>query len=206
MPEGPVPAAFARASLACRPPRRPRRRRGNSAAIAAQSASTVTTAAWIAASSAHPSGLRRPARSVSRSRSSGVRARLATRWSSSANCCRNRLACSAPSVLPSSEWSSTMTTGGATGAAGVWGRDCCCRRGVGRTSSSLVLDRSAGSRTSDAQSKFKSGCVCSSASITSVSSARRPRCTCDGDRNRYSTRPRCPPFVARYACITSVDS
>jgi hypothetical protein len=184
-----------------RPPRRPLRRCGSSPAIASSSASTEAAPARTDASSTHSSGLRLRARSESRSRSSGVRARRAIRWRSSAKRRRSLAASVAPTTRPSSDWSS-MTTGSADGAfrpASIFraaGPDAA--RGPGRfglwRGSARVSIRSlrrAG------QSNVKSGWVCSSASTTSSSSGRRPTSRFEGERNRYKTRLCCPPCGAR---------
>ncbi len=78
MPEGagPVPSGSPR----LRPPRRPRRREGNSARIRSHSAAIAGASERIAPSSSQPSGLSVFARSSSRFRSSGVRARRPIRW------------------------------------------------------------------------------------------------------------------------------
>ena len=98
----------------------PGRRCGNSLAIASQSASTVAAPVRTAASSGQSSGLRRSSRSVSRSRSSGVRARRTIRCISSPNSRRSRAASRAPSPRPSTD-SSSMMTGSTGGPAGLWG-------------------------------------------------------------------------------------
>jgi hypothetical protein len=165
-----------------RPPRRPRRRRaGSSASSASHAVSRPPTAARMAVSSVHSSGLRRCARSVSRSRSSGVRARRAIRWRSSTCRVRSRAAASAPSTRPSRLWSSRNT---ATGVGAGDGPALPRRGREWRSRSRGSILTGVDSLPSTAQSKLTFGWVCSSASRASSSNARRPHVTWDGERNR----------------------
>ena len=182
-----------------RPPRRPRRLRGNSCRIASSSTPNRAAPSLISASSAHSSGLRRVARSVSRSRSSGVRERRTIRWVNSLNAARRRAASIAPSVRPSVDSSSRMTAGGgaAAGTTSWRASDWRSRRSSRRwrpRSRSRSRSRSlrspsgsgavsAGVLSSDVQSNVRSGWVCSSASMTSGSSKLRPTFRFDGVRN-----------------------
>lgn len=189
-----------------RPPRRPRRRCGRADTRVSHSASAVDTPARTAFSSAQSSGLRRWARSVSWSRSSGLRARRAIRCINSPYLARNRAASAAPSVRPRTDWSSTITEGTTRAAAGAaacaaafcWAR--ISRHDRAGCSRSRSRSRSRGiaiSRLSACQSNDTSGWVCSSAIRASSSNGRRPTVACDGDRNRYSTRVRPGPCMGR---------
>jgi hypothetical protein len=166
-----------------RPPRRPRRRCGSSAAMSSHPVVAATSPARTAAASAHSSGLRRRTRSVSRSRSSGVRARRAIRCSRSLYFRRRRAASCAPRTRPSTD-SSSMTAGMRSGAArsgAVGGLPLPPRL---RSRSRDSLRGGSGTAGRLVQSKLKSGCVCSRASVTSASSGRRPTLRFGGDRNK----------------------
>ena len=200
-----------------RPPRRPLRRDGSSPLIAFQPASAPGALARTAASSVQSSGLRRLRRSVSLSRSSGVRARRVIRCRSSAYLRRIRAASPAPSTRASTE-SSRVSADFCDSFAGpdfcsdrsgdldsarsedgpgprsprnrrssfrsASNRFRCCCGGCGCRSLPFSARATVASRVSTCQSKLRSGCVCSSASITSASSALRPSFTLAGERNR----------------------
>ena len=175
-----------------RPPRRPRRRCGNSPAIASHSVRLTR----------RPPGccLVRPVvriqtkgRSVSRSRSSGVRARRAMRCSIS---CTGAEASGrrAPSVRPSRivlddgrRWRRGRRPGALGFRPASLARPTMRRRSRGR----LAAGRARAERR---PVEARSGCVCSSASLTSASSARRPTRRPDGERKRYRTRARDAPW------------
>jgi hypothetical protein len=199
MPDCPGAAVPSRGlSERCLPPRRPRRREGISAVRRSRSRSIEGAFSRTMASSAHESGSRARAFSSRDSRSSGVRARRPIRCVTSPNLARMRAAVAAPSVRPSRLKSSAGCAAcGATGGGGAGlGRALFIWRGGG----SLRLTTA--SRVSAFQSKLRSGCVCSSASRTSVSSTRLPTLRLPGDRNRYSTLGRCAPTPGRPVCIT----
>jgi len=189
MPDCPASAAPSRGlSERCRPPRLPRRLDGISAVKWSNSRSIEAALSRTIASSAHESGSRARALSSRDVRSSGVRARRPIRCVTSANLPRMRAAVAAPSVRPSRLKSSGSgaACGGTGGGDTGLGRALfiICRWGGG----SLRLTTA--SRVSAFQSKLRSGCVCSRASRTSVSSTRLPTLRLPGDRNRYSTRGR----------------
>lgn len=200
MPEGVSDSGSFRSRS--RPPRRPRRRAGSSLAIASLSASISDARARMLASG-QASGLRASARSSSRPRSSGVRARRPIRCRRSRYFWRRRAASAAPSTSASGERSA--------GSAGAGGRSVAGRLPPPRRRGGRCARPAAGSgrvtiasRVRAFQSKFKSGCVCSSASRTSLSRAVRPTRRFAGDRNRYSTRG--APCPWRCWCSTSVCS
>ena len=187
-----------------RPPRRPRRRDGSASAIAFISASNIPADALIAAASGHVSGSSFASRERSDSRSSAVRARRVTRSTMSRYRVRSWPAAAAPSVRATSD-ASAGASGAAGGRRSAGGCDLGPRgRSRSRSQSRSSTRPAAESRASAAQSNVRSGCVCSSASRTSASSGCRPTLSPAGDLKRYSTRPRCAPLVARYACMTYV--
>ena len=200
MPDAPDPACWRDCSFLWRPPRLPRRREGSSADRASSSASMVDACARMAASSDQLSGLSALALSSSASRSSGVRARRAMRWLTSLNLPRILAAAPAPRVLPSRDGSSAGTRGAGDAGGAPWGR-CGLEPFCGRADGGSARVMTA-SRDSAFQSKLRSGCVCSSASLTSASRALRPTLRLPGDRKMYRTRGRGGPDPGRPLCIT----
>lgn len=218
---GPSPSA-----RSARPPRRPRRRFGNWAAMASHRLSAVRACWPMTSAPVHSSGLTAVSSAVSRSRSSGVRERRPTLCASSAYRWRKRAASAAPSARPSADSSSGSSGADGAGrdgraswrgsgrpsgrppgrAAPFWGRPERPARSRSRGSTRGWREGGGLSRRSPFQSNVRSGCVCSSASRTSGSSGLRPICTCEGERNRYSSLVRAWPLPGRDACITYVQS
>ncbi len=196
-----------RALVRCRPPRRPRRRDGSSAGIASSSASMV--GACCADRRLVGPAIRIETPSPARA------ARLALQASAPAGRCagmtslnrlRSALRRRARQVVRAEE-RDVFRRPVAGRQRRSWrlpglarcGLDLACAR-AGRRFGPRVTTAS---RVSAFQSKLRSGCVCSSASMTSASSG----CPAHSQiapaiRKTYSTRGRGGPFAGRAACMT----